>query len=106
MLSYFLRPGFTGVTCNSQINSCIGKPCLNGATCRNQGNNYACTCAPGYTGAICQTSEYSKVTLEPVSSKIYSNLFIKIDNDYKVKSTDNYYLDNAVTDTYRYISQI
>ncbi|WAR25836.1 CO6A4-like protein [Mya arenaria] len=68
--------GFTGVTCEeskycslqisirttqmtdnivlfSDIDDCVGNPCLNGGTCVDGVNSFSCTCAAGFTGAIC-----------------------------------------------------
>ena len=40
----------------SDIDDCANNPCQNGATCRDQVNNYTCTCADGYTGTNCNSS--------------------------------------------------
>jgi Notch-like protein len=48
-------PGFTGATCQTNIDDCSGSPCLNGGACTDGVNSYTCACAPGYTGANCQT---------------------------------------------------
>eukprot|EP00112_Aurelia_sp_Birch-Aquarium-sp1_P024171 Seg750.16 transcript_id=Seg750.16/GoldUCD/mRNA.D3Y31 product=Fibropellin-1 protein_id=Seg750.16/GoldUCD/D3Y31 len=37
------------------INECLSDPCQNGGTCSNEVNQYACTCAAGYTDTNCQT---------------------------------------------------
>jgi len=34
---------------------CDSNPCLNGATCTNAGNSYACSCPPGFAGPACET---------------------------------------------------
>ena len=36
-------------------NKCSSNPCLNGGTCTNGPSNYTCTCAPAYTGDLCET---------------------------------------------------
>ena len=38
------------------INECAKKPCKNGGKCKDGVNKYTCTCAAGYTGTTCQTS--------------------------------------------------
>ena len=37
------------------INECNSDPCQNGATCTDEVNGYACGCADGYTGTLCET---------------------------------------------------
>ena len=39
------------------INECAGDPCLNGGTCTDGVNSYTCSCAAGFTGKDCETSE-------------------------------------------------
>ncbi|XP_046961262.1 protein eyes shut-like [Vanessa cardui] len=36
--------------------SCLSSPCLNGGTCSDQGDSYACSCANGWTGNHCNQS--------------------------------------------------
>lgn len=50
---------FTGDVCEYfKLITCANKPCLNGSTCTdvvnsNTGNNFTCTCMPGYEGLVC-----------------------------------------------------
>ena len=44
---------------DADINDCSSNTCLNGATCIDQVNGYACNCQPGYQGVHCQTSRLS-----------------------------------------------
>lgn len=48
-------PGYSGLTCSTQINECSSLPCLNGGSCINGVNSWSCGCAPGYVGQVCQT---------------------------------------------------
>ena len=41
----------------ADINDCDSDPCLNGGTCTDAVNSYACVCVPGYTGVHCETGE-------------------------------------------------
>ena len=41
----------------TDINECSSSPCINGGSCTDQVNGYACSCQPGYTGRQCQTSK-------------------------------------------------
>jgi len=46
--------GFTGFSCEADINECLTNPCLNNATCVNTLGSYWCSCATGFTGYSCQ----------------------------------------------------
>ena len=39
------------------INDCSSSPCMNGATCTDAVNSYACACIAGYTGTHCETGD-------------------------------------------------
>ena len=43
--------------CCIDIDECSSNPCLNGGSCTDQVNGYACICSPKYTGTQCQTSK-------------------------------------------------
>ncbi|XP_069753449.1 delta and Notch-like epidermal growth factor-related receptor [Narcine bancroftii] len=47
-------PGYTGELCQTQIDHCISKPCLNGATCMSRTTDYSCLCPEGFTGSRCE----------------------------------------------------
>ena len=51
MLKYFI---FRGMFCEIEVNECMSNPCLNGATCIDELNNFSCLCLPGYSGSNCQ----------------------------------------------------
>lgn len=51
----FSFTGYTGTTCDTNINFCANSPCLNNATCTDLTDRYLCQCLPGYTGTECQT---------------------------------------------------
>jgi hypothetical protein len=44
--------------CVTDINECDSNPCVNGGTCVNRVNSYACTCVGGYIGTNCQTGTF------------------------------------------------
>jgi hypothetical protein len=46
--------GFTGATCQTNINDCSPNPCQNGGTCTDGVNSYTCACPAGYSGTNCQ----------------------------------------------------
>ena len=63
----------------TDISECSSNPCLNGGSCTDQVNGYACSCQPGYTGRQCQTSKkYFKRCNIPwiVLAKVVINLLI------------------------------
>ena len=57
LLSDFLKFLFDFFLSHIDINECSSNPCLNGGSCTDQVNGYACSCQPGYAGAQCQTSK-------------------------------------------------
>jgi len=55
------------------INECSSDPCQNGATCKDDVNGYACGCADGYTGTLCETGNVI----------LYLSYFIPLINTFK-----------------------
>ena len=47
-------PGWTGPTCEENIDDCDPNPCQNGASCTDLLNDYSCECTPFYTGQNCE----------------------------------------------------
>ncbi|CAO1405171.1 unnamed protein product [Diamesa hyperborea] len=47
-------PGYTGLSCETNINDCVPNPCHRGI-CIDGDNSFTCQCNPGYTGNLCQT---------------------------------------------------
>jgi len=42
--------GFSGLTCETDVNECADNPCDANASCSNTVGGYTCTCNPGYSG--------------------------------------------------------
>ena len=55
----------------TDVNECASSPCVNGATCVDQVNNFTCTCSPGFTGVLC---DFSKLTVFPGGSSSFPSL--------------------------------
>lgn len=49
-------PGYSGFSCQTNINECASAPCLNGATCADGINSFSCVCPAGWSGGLCQTN--------------------------------------------------
>jgi EGF-like domain len=56
-------PGYSGPTCEVNVDECAGSPCLNGGTCVDGVNNYTCQCDTRY-GIL-----YSIITLKSIFMK-------------------------------------
>ena len=48
----------SGDMCETNIDECAGDPCRNGAYCLDGLNSFTCTCAPGFTGKLCENGKY------------------------------------------------
>ncbi|CAH1277168.1 NOTCH2 [Branchiostoma lanceolatum] len=48
--------GFSGVSCQININECASSPCQNGGQCRDGVNRYTCVCPAGFSGVNCQVN--------------------------------------------------
>ncbi|XP_035674026.1 neurogenic locus notch homolog protein 1-like isoform X1 [Branchiostoma floridae] len=51
--------GWSGVHCDTLIDSCDSNPCLSGGTCVDEEDGYSCTCPPQTTGNNCETVHYT-----------------------------------------------
>ncbi|XP_060083555.1 integrin beta-like protein A [Ylistrum balloti] len=49
--------GFTGRTCDTDIDECSSNPCLNGGTCWNRISEFVCFCPSGFIGRQCQDTD-------------------------------------------------
>jgi surface protein len=47
--------GFTGTTCETNMDDCMSSPCPKGWLCSDGVESFACACAIGYTGASCES---------------------------------------------------
>lgn len=60
--------GYSGPTCEDDIDECLNQPCDNGATCANEPGSFRCICPPNLTGSNCGDPMYSNT----IRSKIFS----------------------------------
>ncbi|XP_055629293.1 fat-like cadherin-related tumor suppressor homolog isoform X5 [Toxorhynchites rutilus septentrionalis] len=51
--------GYTGTTCEIDIDECEKQPCGNGATCINEAGSFRCVCPPEMTGTSCGDPLYT-----------------------------------------------
>ena len=50
-------PGFTGATCNIDINDCQPNPCMFGGICQDMVDDFMCFCRQNFTGKRCQFTD-------------------------------------------------
>lgn len=60
--------GYSGPTCENDIDECLNHPCDNGATCANEPGSFRCICPPNLTGSNCGDPMYSNT----IRSRIFS----------------------------------
>ena len=71
------------------INDCGVNPCLNGGTCLDGVNSYTCSCAAGFSGKACMTSESLYITPSYYRRKVnILTLLIPIRSFYKTQQTN------------------
>ena len=46
--------GFTGDTCETNVDDCDPNPCMNGGSCEDGIESFTCTCAAGFMGDTCE----------------------------------------------------
>lgn len=46
--------GWSGATCEGDVDECAPSPCVNGGTCTDGGVAFTCACPAGFTGARCE----------------------------------------------------
>lgn len=49
-----LQKSIRSIMVSLSRNDCDSRPCLNGGTCQNLYKSFACTCLPGWEGAVCE----------------------------------------------------
>ncbi|KHJ48267.1 EGF-like domain protein [Trichuris suis] len=54
--------GYTGKTCNEEIDECLTENCENGGTCQDEVNGISCKCPEEWTGGRCEEVFFVKHT--------------------------------------------
>ena len=71
--------GYSGVLCQTQIDNCASRPCLNGGTCTNGVGSYSCECTSHFTGETC-------------GDEVEGNVFTFLPNIFRQNSYHSYEL--------------
>ncbi|KAL2098119.1 hypothetical protein ACEWY4_007326 [Coilia grayii] len=50
----FCPQGFTGESCEIDVDDCQSSPCQNGGTCIDKVDSFTCLCLPSYSGETCE----------------------------------------------------
>ncbi|XP_063075564.1 neurocan core protein [Engraulis encrasicolus] len=50
----FCPQGFTGESCEIDVDDCQSTPCQNGGTCIDKVDSFTCMCLPSYSGETCE----------------------------------------------------
>ena len=66
---------FSQLTAGTGI--CVINPCANGGACIRVGNNYTCSCAPGFNGRNCETSKFLVILYNMKDIKVINRGFCK-----------------------------
>ena len=48
-------PGFTGETCQTNIDDCVGVDCSGNGQCVDGMNKFTCECSFGFSGPLCSS---------------------------------------------------
>ncbi|XP_074525217.1 neurocan core protein-like [Halichoeres trimaculatus] len=52
--SCYCPQGYSGESCEIDVDDCQSNPCQNGGTCIDEINSFVCLCLPSYGGATCE----------------------------------------------------
>ncbi|XP_076847480.1 neurocan core protein isoform X3 [Brachyhypopomus gauderio] len=50
----FCPQGYTGESCEIDVDDCMSNPCENGGTCIDKVDSFTCLCLPSYSGDMCE----------------------------------------------------
>ncbi|XP_037908128.1 fat-like cadherin-related tumor suppressor homolog isoform X10 [Hermetia illucens] len=68
--------GYTGLTCEIDVDECDNQPCGNGATCINEAGSFRCICPPDLTGASCGDPLYSNSITTKLRNLTYDQIVV------------------------------
>ncbi|KAK3513746.1 hypothetical protein QTP70_028727, partial [Hemibagrus guttatus] len=61
----FCPQGYTGESCEIDVDDCLSNPCENGGTCIDKVDSFICLCLPSYSGDMCEKGVATANHLSP-----------------------------------------
>lgn len=92
---YTCMPGWSGTTCDVNINECASNPCRNGGTCTDLVNGFNCTCVDPFMGAVCEHDMTATLTASAYDAFVGDTVAFSLSN-VGLTGTHDVYVNNTL----------